>query len=64
MGYAISPFFILEVIEMELILKKKKLTTIGGSQGFIIETAYIRNGQISKDVLYDLVIKPSSDGGG
>ena len=45
---------------MELKLKNKKLTTIGGSRGFIIEAAYFNNKQISEDGEYDLTIVPSS----
>ncbi len=44
---------------MELKLKNKKLTTIGGSRGFIIEAAYFNNKQISEELEYDLTIMPS-----
>ena len=42
-----------------MLLKNKKLTTIGGSKGFIIEAAYFKNKQISEDGEYDLDINPS-----
>jgi len=44
---------------MGLKLKNKKLTTIGGSQGFIVDKAFINNGQLEKDKEYDLTIVPS-----
>lgn len=44
---------------MEVKLKNKKLTTIGGSQGFIVDKAFIDNGQLEKDKGYDLDITPS-----
>ena len=44
---------------MELKLKNKKLTTIGGSRGFIIEAAYFNNKQILEEKEYDLTIVPS-----
>ena len=47
---------------MELKLKNKKLTTIGGSQGFIVDKAFINNGQLEKDKEYDLNIVPSKGG--
>lgn len=40
-----------------MILKNKKLTKIGGSFGFIIEKAYIKNKQIFPEKEYDLEIK-------
>ena len=49
---------------MELKLKNKKLTTIGGSQGFIVDKAFINNGHLEKDKEYDLTIILSSKGGG
>lgn len=47
---------------MQLVLKNKKITKIGGSKGFIIEAAYFNNKQISEDKEYDLTITPSSKG--
>ena len=44
---------------MEVKLKNKKLTSIGGSQGFIVDRAFINNGQLEKDKEYDLTIIPS-----
>lgn len=44
---------------MKLTLKKRKLTTIGGSQGFIVDKAFIKNEQLEKDKKYDLTIIPS-----
>ena len=44
---------------MEVKLKNKKLTAIGGSQGFIVDRAYIKNNQLEKDKEYDLTILPS-----
>jgi len=49
---------------MEVNIKNRKLTTIGGSQGFIVDKAYIKNGQLEKDKEYDLTIVPSSEVGG
>lgn len=43
-------------MKMELTLKNRKLTTIGGSQGFIVDKAFIKNEQLKKDELYDLNI--------
>ena len=40
-------------------LKNKKLTTIGGSEGFIVDKAFINNGQLEKDKEYDLDINES-----
>ena len=45
---------------MELKLKNKKITKIGGSKGFIIDAAYFKNKQIFEDQLYDLIIIPTS----
>ena len=41
---------------MEVKLKNKKLTTIGGSRGFIVDKAFIDNGQLDMDKEYDLTI--------
>ena len=49
---------------MELKLKNKKLTTIGGSHGFIVDKAFINNGHLEKDKEYDLTIILSSKVGG
>ena len=46
---------------MDVILRYKKLTTIGGSEGFIIDKAYIKNGLISKDKTYTLTLKETPD---
>ena len=53
-----TPLLLLEV-KMNITLKKRKLTTIGGSQGFIVDKAFINNGQLEKDKEYDLTIVPS-----
>lgn len=44
---------------MEVKLKNKKLTSIGGSDGFIVDRAFINNGQLEKDKEYDLTISLS-----
>ena len=41
-------------------LKNKKLTSIGGSHGFIVDRAFVKNGQIKKDIEYNLEINLSS----
>ncbi len=46
---------------MEIKLKNKRLTTIGGSEGFIIDKAFIKNGLISKKEEYSLIIIPSKE---
>ena len=52
------------VNKMVVKLKNKKLTTIGGSQGFIVDKAFINNGQLETDKEYNLTIVPSSKGHG
>ena len=42
---------------MDVVLRNKKLTTIGGSKGFIIDKVYIKNGLVSEDKVYDITIK-------
>ncbi|KKN56695.1 hypothetical protein LCGC14_0570120 [marine sediment metagenome] len=44
---------------MKVKLRNKKLTTIGGSEGFIVDKAFINNGQLEKDKEYNLDITPS-----
>ncbi|KKK59997.1 hypothetical protein LCGC14_3028780 [marine sediment metagenome] len=44
---------------MDVKLKKRKLITIGGSQGFIVDKAYINDGYLEKDKEYDLTIVSS-----
>ncbi len=48
---------------MEIKLKNKKLTSIGGSQGFIVDKAFINNGQLEQDKEYDITINLSKVGG-
>ena len=50
-------------IDKELVIKNKIIKTIGGSQGFIVNKAYIKNGQLKGGKEYDITIVPSSDGG-
>lgn len=40
-------------------LKGKKLAKIGDSKGFIVDAAYVRDGQIVEDKLYDVSITES-----
>ncbi len=51
-------------IDLEIIMKNKKIATIGGSKGFIVNPKFINNGQLEKDKEYDLTIVPSSEKGG
>ena len=51
--------FILEVKMIKL--KHKKLTTIGGSKGFIIDAAYLKNGLVLDKEEYSLIIIPSKE---
>ena len=44
---------------MSINLTRKKLTKIGGSFGFIVDSAFINNGMIEKNVEYDIDIKPT-----
>lgn len=44
----------------EMQLKKKKLTKIGNSYGFTVPMAFVTNGQIDTEKLYDLDIKEAS----
>lgn len=44
-------------------IKKKKLVKIGDSHAFIVDAAYIRNGQISPDKLYNIEIKEADTNG-
>ena len=43
-----------------LIVKNKKLVKIGDSYGFIVDMAYIRNGQISLEKNDDIQIEETS----
>ena len=42
-------------------LKNKKLTSIGGSEGFIVDRAFIKNGLLSKKEEYSIIIIPSKE---
>lgn len=46
---------------MELPLKGKKLTTVGDSVGFTVDAAYVKNGLLKRDVLYDIIIKEAKE---
>ena len=49
---------------IDVVLKKIKMTTIGGSNGFIVPAAYIKNGLVMKNYEYEVVIKDTSKVGG
>ncbi len=42
-------------------LKHKKITKIGGSKGFIIGSDYFKNGVVSEDEEYSLILIPSKE---
>lgn len=46
---------------MQLKLKERQLTTIGGSEGFIVDKAFIKNGMVSKKEKYTLIIIPKKE---
>lgn len=57
MQLALSYFMEVKMIK----LKHKKLTKIGGSKGFIIDAPYIKNGVVSEDKEYSLIIIPKEE---
>lgn len=45
---------------MEILMKNKKLITVGESVGFTVDAAYIRNGQLKLGQYYNIVVKEVS----
>ena len=42
---------------IDVVLKNSKLTTIGGSRGFIVPAAYIKNGLVLDGIDYEVIIR-------
>ncbi len=43
-------------------IKDRRIKSVGNSYCFLVDKAYIKNGQILKDKGYDLTISPSDQG--
>jgi len=46
-------------MDNKIVMKNRKITTIGGSKGFLIDPKYTKNNQLDYDGEYDLTITPS-----